>query len=463
MRMNVLQALRENPVLENVPVAQLEWLISRGEVVQMEAGDLLFKAGNPIKYFFIVLEGQFEVYAMQAGQRRDAFLLEPGDFSGALPYSRGKVSGGTGEAITPCTVFRLPRELLLDMAREHYEITEVLVHQMTDRVRELGKMQQINEKMISLGKLSAGLAHELNNPAAAIVRGSAALKTHLAHTPDKFKKVMAIEADDRKVEVVNAFIFKKISNKEPRNFSLMERTRFEDALLDWLEDRNVGNAYDVAPVFVDFGVQSADLAQLEAELGPKHLDPILNWVANNFITEKMVIEIEEASKRIGHIVDSIKSYSHMDRAGSKAKVRISQGLLNTLTLLNHKIKEKQIQVAAYFPDDLPQIEVYVGELNQVWTNLIDNAIDAMAPGGNLTISCAANHKWLMVNIEDSGKGIPADIIDSIFDPFFTTKDIGKGTGLGLDITRKIINQHRGEIKVESEPGKTVFTVCLPIN
>lgn len=461
--MNIFQALQNNPVLKDVPAPQLEWLMARGEVVQMEEGDLLFRSGDPIQYFFVILDGQFQVYTMQAGQRRDAFVLEPGDFSGALPYSRGKISGGTGVALSPCTVFRLPKDLLKDMAREHYEITEVLVHQMTDRVRELGKMQQINEKMISLGKLSAGLAHELNNPAAAIVRSSAALKTHLSHTPEKFKKVMAIEAGDRQVDVVNQFIFGKISKYETRSFSLMERSRFEDELLDWLEDRNVSNAYDVAPVFVDFGVQTSDLDGLEAELGSGHLDPILNWVCNNFMTEKIVNEIEEASKRIGHIVDSIKSYSHMDRASSKAKVPISDGLLTTLTLLNHKLKEKQIKVATHFPGDLPHVNVFVGELNQVWTNLIDNAIDAMDPGGALEISCAANHKWLMVNIQDSGKGIPPDILDSIFDPFFTTKEIGKGTGLGLDITRKIVTQHQGEIKVQSQPGKTVFTVCLPIN
>lgn len=461
--MNIFQALQNNPILKDVPAPQLEWLMARGEVVQMEEGDLLFRSGDPIEYFFVILEGQFQVYTMQAGQRRDAFALEPGDFSGALPYSRGKISGGTGVALSPCTVFRLPKALLKDMAREHYEITEVLVHQMTDRVRELGKMQQINEKMMSLGKLSAGLAHELNNPAAAIVRSSAALKTHLSHTPEKFKKVMAIEAGDRQVDVVNQFIFGKISNFETRSFSLMERSRFEDELLDWLEDRNVSSAYDVAPVFVDFGVQTSDLDSLEAELGSGHLDPILNWVCNNFMTEKIVNEIEEASKRIGHIVDSIKSYSHMDRASSKAKVPISDGLLTTLTLLNHKLKEKQIKVATHFPGDLPPVDVFVGELNQVWTNLIDNAIDAMDPGGILEISCAANHKWLMVNIQDSGKGIPPDILDSIFDPFFTTKEIGKGTGLGLDITRKIIIQHQGEIKVQSQPGKTVFTVCLPIN
>jgi signal transduction histidine kinase len=405
--MNILTALQSNPVFTNVPVEQLEWLIAEGEVVHMEEGDMLFQSGAPIQYFFVILEGRFQVYAMQAGQRRDAFVFEPGDITGALPYSRGKVSGGTAVAIEPCRVFRLPKELLRTMTREHFELTEVLVHQMTDRVRELGKMQQINEKMMSLGKLSAGLAHELNNPAAAIVRSSAALKAHLSHTPDKFKKVMSIEAVDRQVDVVNQFVFDKINAPAAKELSLMERSRQEDDVLDWLEDHAVSNAYDIASVFVDFGVHIFDLDALESELGPNHLDPILNWVCNNFVTEKIVTEIEEASKRIGHIVDSIKSYTHMDRATSKAKIHIREGLVNTLTLLNHKLKEKQIKVVKEFPDDLPEVEVFVGELNQVWTNIIDNAIDAMEAGGTLEIVCAADKRWLKTSIIDSGNGIPA--------------------------------------------------------
>lgn len=461
--MDTLTALQNNPVFANVPVEQLEWLVGAGEVVDFEEGDAIFETGTPIEYFFVVLEGAIQIYAIQAGQRRDTFLLEPGDISGALPYSRGKISGGSGVAIEPCRVFRLPKELLRTMTREHFELTEVLVHQMTDRVREFGKIQQINEKMMSLGKLSAGLAHELNNPAAAIVRSSAALKAHLSHTPDKFKKVMSIEAVERQVDVVNQFVFDKISAPPAKELSLMERSRQEDDIADWLEDHNVSNAYDIAPVFVDFNVQTFDLDAVESELGPDHLDPILNWVCNNFVTEKIVTEIEEASKRIGHIVDSIKSHTHMDRATSKARVHLREGIVNTLILLNHKLKGKQIKVVKEFPDDLPEIEVFVGELNQVWTNIIDNAIDAMEPGGTLQIVCAADKRWLKTSIIDSGNGISPEILDSIFDPFFTTKDVGKGTGLGLDIVRSIIDQHKGEVKVQSQPGRTEFIICLPIN
>ncbi len=460
--MDILSELQFIPVLRNVPPQQLQWLIAQGEVIELQQGDTLFQAGNPIEYFFAILEGRFDVYTLQAGQRRNAFEFEKGDITGALPYSRGKISVGTCLATAPSRVFRLEKEKLKALAREHYELTEVLVHEMTDRVREMGKMQQINEKMMSLGKLSAGLAHELNNPASAIVRSSSALKSHLAHTPEKFKKVMAIEASNRQVDEVNRFIFDKIGSYENGHLSLMERSRFEDELLDWLEDRDVSDAYDVAPVFVDFGVSTADLDRLEQELGSEHLDPILNWICNNFVTEKIVGEIEEASRRIDHIVGSIKSYSHMDRASDKSKVHIRDGILNTLTLFNHKLRAKQVQVLAELPAELPPVEVFVGELNQVWTNLIDNAIDAMDAGGTLEIHSTADHKWLKTSIIDSGKGIPLEIQDSIFDPFFTTKEVGKGTGLGLDIVRKIIEQHKGEVRVQSRPGRTEFTVCLPI-
>jgi signal transduction histidine kinase len=459
--MSPLTHLQNNPILGKAPVHQLEWLLEKGEVVSMAAGDYLFKANSPIEYFFVIFEGKFEVFTWQAGQRRDVFALEPGDTSGALPFSRGKTSVADAVASEPSLIYRLKREHLSDMIRQHYELTEALVHQMTDRVREMGKMQMVNEKMVSLGKLSAGLAHELNNPAAAIVRSSDALKKHLSHTPERFKKVMSIEANDRQVDAVNQLIHERLQSP-PGHLSLMQRSNLEDELLDWLEDREIENAFDVAPVFMEFGFQTADLDRLSDILNGKHLDPVINWVCNNLVTEKIVSEIREASQRIGHLVDSIKSYSHMDRGANKAKTAIGEGIRNTLTLLNHKLKVKNIQVDLDMPDELPAILVFPGELNQVWTNLIDNAIDAMEKDGTLEIACSANGKWLKTSIADSGPGIPEDILDSIFDPFFTTKEVGKGTGLGLDIVRKIVSGHNGEISVLSRPGRTEFVVCLPI-
>ncbi len=459
--MSPLNHLQQNPILGKVPVSQLEWLLEKGEVLTLEEGDHLFRAGNPIEYFFVIFEGKFEVFTWQAGQRRDVFSLDPGDLSGALPFSRGKISMADAVASEPSTIFRLQKERLHDMICDHYELTEALVHQMTDRVREMGKMQLVNEKMVSLGKLSAGLAHELNNPAAAIVRSSDALKKHLSHTPEQFKKVMAIEANDRQVDEVNHLIFERLQTPPP-NLSLLERANLEDDLLSWLEDHEVENAYDIAPVLMEFGFQLSDLDRLNGILKGKHLDPVVNWVCNNLVTEKIVSEIREASQRIGYLVDSIKSYSHMDRGTNKTTIAIGDGLRNTLTLLNHKLKVKNIQPRLDIPDSLPPIPIFPGEINQVWTNLIDNAIDAMDAGGSLEIICRANGKWLKTSIIDNGPGIPEDIIDNIFDPFFTTKEVGKGTGLGLDIVRKIINAHKGEIKVESRPGRTEFIVCLPL-
>jgi signal transduction histidine kinase len=460
--MSPLTQLQQNPVLGKVPASQLEWLLEKGEVINLQEGEYLFRANQPIEYFFVIFEGKFEVFAWQAGQRRDVFTLDPGDLSGALPYSRGKISIADAVSSGPSTVFRLKKEWLRDMICDHYELTEALVHQMTDRVREMGKMQLVNEKMVSLGKLSAGLAHELNNPAAAIVRSSDALRKHLSHTPERFKKVMTIEANDRQVDEVNLIIFEKLRTPPP-NLPLLERANLEDDLLSWLEDHEVGNAYDIAPVLMEFGFQTADLDRLNNALNGKHLDPVVNWVCNNLVTEKIVSEIREASQRIGYLVDSIKSYSHMDRGANKTRAAIGDGLRNTLTLLNHKLKVKNIQTGLDIPGSLPPIPIFPGEINQVWTNLIDNAIDAMEAGGRLEITCEVNGKWLKTSIADNGPGIPEDIIDNIFDPFFTTKEVGKGTGLGLDIVRKIVNAHKGEIKVESRPGRTEFIVCLPLH
>jgi signal transduction histidine kinase len=460
--MDALSALQNNPTLKEVPIEQLEWLLARGEVIEYGEGDTLFEPGALIEYMFINLKGVVQIYNFQAGQRRDVFVIEPNDITGALPYSRGRTANAFAAAIEPCIIFRLHRDLFPEMTRLHYELTSVLVHEMTDRVREMGKIQQLNEKMMSLGKLSAGLAHELNNPASAIVRSSSALKTHLAHTPDKFKKVMAIEATDRQVDEVNQVMFERIQAGQNHSFSLMERSKLEDELLDWLEDHGVGDAFDLAPVLMEFGFKPSHLEQLEQILQGKHLDPVIHWICNNLVTEKIVTEIQEASQRIGHLVDSIKSYTHMDRGNTKSLVHIEEGLRNTLVLLNHKLKEKNIELRFHIPEDLPEISIFVGELNQVWTNLIDNAIDAMSHSGVLEIVCSVNHKWLKTSIIDNGTGIPPEIIETIFDPFVTTKEIGKGTGLGLDIVRKIISAHQGEITVQSKPGRTEFVVCLPL-
>ena len=333
---------------------------------------------------------------------------------------------------------------------------------MTNRTRDFTRLQQRNEKMMALGKLSAGLAHELNNPAAAIVRSSLELKSHLTTTPENFKQVILMRLVPEQVDAVNEIIFPRMNRSEPQKLTMMERNALEDEIAGWLEDQGLDDGYEIAENFAEFGITIDDVEQIGDILEGKHVPPVFNWLNNLLTTERLVNDIQEASSRISELVTSVKTYTHMDRSPDRVSSDIHEGINSTLTMLNHKLKEKNIQVSKDFQDELPTIPLFVSEMNQVWTNLIDNAIDAMEKEGTLTITTHAEGDHLRVDIEDNGSGIPPDIKESIFDPFFTTKSVGEGTGLGLDIVKKIVEQHEGTIHLTSEPGHTQFTTCFPL-
>ncbi|MEO0330788.1 MAG: ATP-binding protein, partial [Bacteroidota bacterium] len=397
----------------------------------------------------------------QGKQLREISAMEAGTITGTLPYSRMKEATGFGIATEETHILSLHKKYFVEMEQVSRDMVQALVGVMTTRARDFTRLQQQNEKMMALGKLSAGLAHELNNPAAAIVRSSDILRQHLHHTPDNFKKVILIRLEPEQVDSVNDILFSKINNPPP-NISMMERNNREDEIAEWLEDRGWDDGYEAAENFVEFGMTLDDLEEMEEIIEGKHTEPVFNWLNNVLTTERLVKEIEEASQRISTLIQSVKTYTHMDRSTEKAHANIHEGLNSTLTMLNHKLKKKNIQVNKEYNEDLPEIPIYVSEINQVWTNLIDNAIDAMEDKGTLTIRTQANSQQLRIDIIDNGSGIPPDIQSSIFDPFFTTKAVGQGSGLGLDIVQKIVEQHNGTIKVESEPGNTQFTICFPI-
>jgi signal transduction histidine kinase len=338
---------------------------------------------------------------------------------------------------------------------------------MTSRVREFTQLQQQNEKMMALGKLSAGLAHELNNPAAAIVRSSESLKNHLQLLPRTFKDVIAIRMTDEQVDAVNNRLFERLRNfdKTGNSLSLMERASCEDDLTDWFDDHGIENALEIAENFVEFGFNEEDFDFFVEHIPEKDLQPVIQWINNNLVTEKMVTDIHDAAERIGKLVASVKNFTHMDRSPDKQLADLHSGIRNTLTMLNHKIKKANIQYHEEFDTNIPQVKILVSELNQVWTNLIDNALDAMEKTENptLTIKSRAENGFIKVDIIDNGPGVPQDIQSKIFDPFFTTKEMGKGTGLGLDVVNRIVAQHNGKITLNSAPGKTDFEVCIPIN
>ena len=245
--------------------------------------------------------------------------------------------------------------------------------------------------------------------------------------------------------------------------SLMEKSDLEDDITDWLEERGIEDGTEIAEILAEFGFDLEVLEELYEYVPDQFFPPVANWFNSVLSTEKLVTEIDEASSRIAKLVKSVKSYTHMDQAPERQMADIREGIRNTFTILGHKIKKQQIDLKENFPEDMPQVKVFVSELNQVWTNLMDNAIDAMPHGGTLEIAADFDKDYLRVHIIDSGTGIPEEVIGSIFDPFFTTKEMGKGTGMGLDVVQRIVSQHQAVIQVKSQPGETKFTVCFMRN
>lgn len=465
MTMDLLNELKQIPEFKSLPENQLRWLVEKGKVAAFQDGDKVFSKGDPIDQMRVLLKGEVNFFVEQNGNLRNIGTIEKGEITGRLPFSRMKGAAGEGIVDGDALIYSLHKEYFPEMIRNHYELVEVLVHVMTDRVRDFTRLQQQNDKMMALGKLSAGLAHELNNPSAAVVRSAHELKRHLSNEPDSFKRVIKIQATDEMVDKVKDLVFSKISAYGKVHVSLLEKTELEDEITDWLENNGIKDAYEMVETFVEFSINPDDLESTISLLRNEDKIPVISWLYHVLSTEKLVGEIEESAKRINTLVCSVKGYTHMDQNPEKHPADIHLGIRNTLTMLNHKLKKNNITLIKNFQDDLPPANIFVSEMNQVWTNIIDNAIDAMEgrPNSTLEIKTEKYREFIVVSVIDNGPGIPQEIQDKIFDPFFTTKSIGKGTGLGLEVVRQIISQHNGKVDVKSEPGKTVFEVCFPIN
>ncbi|MDW7695453.1 ATP-binding protein [Flammeovirgaceae bacterium SG7u.111] len=455
-------SLQSLSIFDGIPQNQLEWVLENGKCLNFSEGDYLFQKGDPIDQLYIILEGKFIINIEQNGEFRNTGEINAGELSGSLPYSRASSAFGFAIATKPSKVVSLHKSYFLEMIREHHELTTMLVHTMTSRVRDFTNLQQQQEKMMALGKLSAGLAHELNNPASAMVRSAQDLKQHLAAESEKFKDVISIDITPEKVDAVNDVLFSKIKTRERQKLSLSQKTELEDEIADWLEDHGFEDGYELADVFVDFAFTVHDFEEVGKHVTAGDMVPVVSWMGNVLTTESLVTEIEASAERISNLVSSIKSYSHMDKGTDFEQVDIRSGIENTLKMLNHKLKQKQIAVETDFGKEAPLIHGKVGALNQVWTNIIDNATDALDQGGKLSISIQKELECLTVNIEDNGHGIPEETQSKIFDPFFTTKKIGQGTGLGLDIVAKILREHKADIRVQSKPGQTKFIITFKL-
>lgn len=460
--MDALAALKQTNQLKEVPENQLKWLMDNGECLTIEQGDHIFKPGDDIDRLLIILEGKLLLKVAQNGQFRVVSTLPAHSITGLLPYSRADKAFGYGEAASKCHIMVLHKDKFADMIHHCHELTTALVHVMSSRIRQFTKEEQQNDKILSLGKLSAGLAHELNNPSSAVTRSTRELSKHLNHLPEKFKQLVAKGTSEAQMAAMNDLIYTRMK-EGVKSLSLMERSEKEDELMDWLDEHQIEDSPEIAANLVDFGIGIEEIEGLR--LKTEDFAEVISWMNQVLATEKLLEEIEDASQRINDLVTSIKSYTHMDQAPEKVPFDIHSGIDNTLTMLNHKVRKGNISIDRKYDPDLPKPEVLPGEMNQVWTNLIDNAIDAMENSNKkeLTIETKNEGEFIYIHIRDTGSGIPEEVVDKIFDPFFTTKPIGKGTGLGLEVVQQIVSvQHKGKVTVKSKPGHTEFSICIPI-
>jgi len=452
----LIPALRRVPAFADLSDADLEWFIAHSEERLVQAGEVTTSEGSPADTMLVLLEGEIR------GRRESeadgpTYTVQAPAVTGFLPFSRMKVVPLTARAVGPVHALAMNSKHFPEMLHRMPDLAQRLVGVLTDRVRTFTVVNQEREKLAALGKLSAGLAHELNNPSAAARRSAGALRDCL----ERLRQVgrsSTIGPDDcavlakREEEIRTAL--------KPAQFKdEFQRVEREEAIQGWLEGRKVADAWKLAPLLAEANLTDPQLESFAAAAGAS-LGPELTRFATLLEMERIADELEHSTTRISDLIRAIKEYSYMDQAKLQ-EVDVTKSLETTLTIMHHKLK-RGIAVTRNYAPDLPKIMAYGSELNQVWTNLIDNAADAMGDNGKLRIRTARENDFILVEIADNGPGIPADVKSRIFEPFFTTKGVGEGTGLGLDFVYRIVTGMHGQISVDSVPGDTRFAVRIPI-
>ncbi len=450
--------LRKVAPFADQPQDDLEWFVSQAQERRIEVGGITVAEGAPADTMVVMLEGEMRARRENGPQDGPVFTARAGDVTGVLPFSRMKAFTVTGRAVLPIRALAFPAAHFPELFQRMPELSQRLVGLLTDRVRYVTREEQQREKLAALGKLSAGLAHELNNPSAAARRSAGALRDCLQRLRDA-GRTSTLGPEDcgllaQREEEIRATL-KPAEYKD--EFVRVER---EEAIQAWLEAHKVVDAWKLAPHLADANFADAHLESFASAAGAS-LGPELTRFATLLEMERIAGELEQSTARISDLIKAIKEYSYMDQAPLQ-EVDIKHSLETTLTIMNHKLK-RGISVKREYAPDLPKVMAYGSELNQVWTNLIDNAADAMKNNGKLLVRAARENEYVLVEIADNGPGIPPEIQSRIFDPFFTTRGVGEGTGLGLDLVHRIVQKMRGFITIKSVRGDTRFRVRIPIH
>jgi signal transduction histidine kinase len=458
--------LRTLFLFEKLTDDQLQWLCDRGHVEVFEPGPV-FAEGAPATRFFVLLEGTMALSRrVGADDVEVSKTSQRGVYAGAWTAYLGdrmtQVYLNSARAVAPCRFFVLDAEVFAQLMRDWFPMAVHLLEGLFFGTKNAQQAVGQRERLLALGSLSAGLTHELNNPAAAAVRATAALRERVAGMRHKLGMIAGGKWDRTTLETLIK-LQEEAADRVPKAVALtpLEASDREDEISDWLEAHHVRDGWDLAPTFVAAGLDVAWLDHVEETVDSSTLEAALRWLTYTVDTELLMNEIEDSTTRISTLVGAAKQYSQLDRAPFGV-VDVHELLDSTLLMLSGKIPPGISVVKDYTPG-LPRISAYAGELNQVWTNLIDNAVSAMGASGTLTVRTELDRDHVVVEFGDTGPGIPPEIRERIFEPFFTTKPVGEGTGLGLDISwRIVVNKHHGYLTVESVPGDTRFRVRLPI-
>jgi signal transduction histidine kinase len=439
---------------------ELRWFVEHVSDLEFEEGTLLAREGEEVVHMNFIVDGELRYQSTQPGW--PVFMAWAGQATGVLPFSRLRRYAGNAYATTRLRVAKLHRDLFPDLLREIPQLVPRLVAIMSDRIRENTRMVEQREKLTALGKLAAGLAHELNNPASATQRSAYDLRQWTIRLRDSNQALAdhGFDANQFRCLLELERIMLRLGRETPPLGSL-ERSDRVETLSAWLKQMDVARPWELAPVFVDAGVDVDRLADVAACFLPESVEAVFTRLAAALTIESLIDGIGSSAAQISDLVSAVKGYSFVDQAPAQ-EIDVQSGLDDTISILGHRLHQG-VTVIREYDESLPRIQAHGSELNQVWTNLIENAVDAMNGSGELHIRATQEAGMALVEIRESGRGIPPEIKDRVFDPFFTTKDVGAGRGLGLDTAFRIVQKHRGDMQFTSRPGDTCFQVRLPLH